>query len=395
MPGRLPNLLSICTVHFLLRYVFPLATLAFLLIAISKARGANPSDQWESILTCSQYVGMAITAALGVISALTETRNEGKVTPWGWTALWIGLTGFVVAIGAQIATQSIDAKKGEDERQQETQRASESAQMLASLQRELDQTKRESDAVNSSRRPLESIRLSTWVTMPWDDPAFGNFRKDIETRFAALKPDNSNAQQLGIWATGWGNGKPFAAEIPVGGAAFPTPKTFPVAAEYLILGRPVVSIFSANFDFKSIHGSAAPRIDQGVSLIWWPNAKATKLEYDPRTKTMVAQFDCGLSASADWETDGTTPSLNLLKGGHFGVCWPERGRDPTSQRLLGLTRQNQVVEMTANFNAKFGLHCRQNQIEVIRTGDADGLVIHAFSYPNDDDFLMKPVRAKP
>src|SRR5438045_2746904 len=89
------------SLHVFLRYIFPAATFVFLAITIMKARGANEPDAWQTVLTSCTYIAIVVTGGLGVISAVTDTKKHGKMTRWGWTALVVGLTGFVIAVASQ------------------------------------------------------------------------------------------------------------------------------------------------------------------------------------------------------------------------------------------------------------------------------------------------------
>src|SRR5258708_5531171 len=101
-------------------------------------------------LTILKFSGTAVSAVMGVLGILTETREDvpGKppgtakrLSRWGKCALGLAIAGGVFAVGAQIAEEVKNRRESHDNEQHATDQIAQTQKVLQRLEEQAQQSK--------------------------------------------------------------------------------------------------------------------------------------------------------------------------------------------------------------------------------------------------------------
>jgi hypothetical protein len=158
----------------------------------------------DIVLTILKLAGLVLAGAFGALGLLKDFRDDKTkvLTKWGKIALYGILASTALAFIAQAldsAKSAHDAKESEMRAQDQIARSNE---ILTDLNRSLN--------------PLTNVRVTYWLTVPFEAPEFAAYRERLAKGVAEILASPSQAATLGTGyvSVGDAHGRPEAVAIP-------------------------------------------------------------------------------------------------------------------------------------------------------------------------------------
>jgi hypothetical protein len=155
-------------------------------------------------LTILKLAGLVLAGAFGALGLLKDFRDDKTkvLTKWGKIALYGILASTALAFIAQVldSAKSVhDAKESEKRAQDQIARSNE---ILTDLNRSLN--------------PLINVRVTYWLTVPFEAPEFASYRERLTKGVAEIlaSPDQEGTPRAGYVSVRDANGRPEAVSIP-------------------------------------------------------------------------------------------------------------------------------------------------------------------------------------
>jgi hypothetical protein len=306
-------------------------------------------------LTILKLAGLVLAGAFGALGLLKDFRDDKTkaLTKWGKTALYGILASTALAFVAQVldsAKSALDAKESEKRAQDQIARSND---ILTDLNRSLN--------------PLTNVRVTYWLTVPFEAPEFASYRERLAKGVAEIlaSPDQGGALQTGFVSVRDPNGLPEEVSIPRFSPLMPQRDE--------VIPYYVLRYSGLNFSFFKIprpdseiaaNATARPQPDLSFDVSTDTGEKSSEdytLDYNLKTKKLTIWASDLPSDPQYWQSNNHIQAVPDLSYAELAVqiddtMFPTLSvsgqRDAAGQTLSRLRSQMELQSLILNINTR-------------------------------------------
>jgi hypothetical protein len=290
-------------------------------------------------LNLSKIIGTALSGAFGLLGLLTDYRDQvtKRITRWGKIAFF----GIVISTVVALVSQSLESAK-------QTRDAKAAA---AVSEKQIEKSDAILHAVDRTIDPLTDIYVTSWLTVPLDDPVMSAYKQrlldGVRQIVEGAKEHHPNSR-LGYASRLKSDGTVEAVRIPADSPLFPE-RSDTVAFSGLHLQFFTPPQKPSAFQTTDVRKVPVPNLDMQVGSYLGPldSSNSYALEYDLIKKQLNIESFNMPSDAKEWHSDGKIVSIFDLSGVQLAIFVDNTMGPPPPQPGQAAVAQGEISRLRA------------------------------------------------